>query len=450
MSFLEALYRAKGKKQNIVIPDIKCVSPKDGDLMRGRNPVVVAKELIKAGAPVLSVVTEEKNFGGSTALLREIAALGVPVLRKDFLTTKEEIQETKELGASAVLLMYSCLEAEQLKNLYFEARRIGLDVLVEAHTIEEFEQAVSLGARLIGINNRDITILETDDGTVNLTTTLAQNKPKDVFLISESSIKNADEVRHAVDAGADAVLIGTAILQSEHPAMYYSKLCRKTSVKLCGMMSKENVEQCFMADVVGFVVNYPEPVPWNISEIKAKELIAGVPKDCKTCVVTGGSSEEVIRLAKELMPDYVQLHHREDFETTEQITKELKRFGVKVIRSIPLGAQARCEQFGIADMDLLIDELASVGVSMVLLDSRTADNASSENLEIPDVDLSRLKNKKIPFMIAGGISAEKFPDIAFEDTVDYIDIMTGIELSPGIKSQEKIKKLFDKLEETYE
>ena len=130
MEFIQALKAARRSERNVVIPDIKCRSPKEGDLMGRRTPAAVARALIAAGAPVLSVVTEEHHFGGSKALLREIAALGVPVLRKDFLKTRQEIRETKELGASAVLLMYACLDDETLAALYQEAKSIGLDVLV--------------------------------------------------------------------------------------------------------------------------------------------------------------------------------------------------------------------------------------------------------------------------------------------------------------------------------
>ena len=187
MSFLSALQQAKQGERNIVIPDLKCKSPKEGDLFGGRDPILLAETLIQSGAPVLSVVTEGKEFGGSKGLLQRVASLGVPVLRKDFLQTAEDLAETRSLGASAVLLMYSCLGAERLAVLYKEARRIGLDVLVEVHTAEELEQAASLGARIIGINNRDILRLECDDGTVSLTKALAIKKPHGTFLISESS-----------------------------------------------------------------------------------------------------------------------------------------------------------------------------------------------------------------------------------------------------------------------
>ena len=115
MKFLTALKNAKNDKKNIVIPDIKVYSPKEGDLMHGRNPVEYAKTLQAAGAPVISVVTEEKEFHGSLAMLRAIAdAVELPILRKDFIHTKEDLIATKEAGADAILLMCSCLERDEL------------------------------------------------------------------------------------------------------------------------------------------------------------------------------------------------------------------------------------------------------------------------------------------------------------------------------------------------
>ena len=168
MIFLEALKKRRSEGLIPVIPDIKCFSPKDGDLMRGRDPVEIAKTLENAGACVLSVVTEEREFRGSMELLRAVcAAVRVPVLRKDFIETVRDLEETKEAGAAAILLMYSCLGKEKLESLYREALRMGLLPFVETHTGEELSYAEQLGAPLTGINNRNILLLERDGGDVS-------------------------------------------------------------------------------------------------------------------------------------------------------------------------------------------------------------------------------------------------------------------------------------------
>lgn len=210
-----------------VIPDVKCTSPKEGDLLRGRDPVEVAKLLAEAGAPALSVVTEPKNFGGSIELLERIATLTkLPTLRKDFITCVDDLKITKDCGAEAILLICATQPFSLLMKLYEEALKIGLEPLVEAHTKEELILAGKIGAKLVGINNRDILELEIDDGTVSATELLAKYKPNDAILISESSIQTPAQARAAVRAGADAVLIGTAIWQAENMRECYLALSR--------------------------------------------------------------------------------------------------------------------------------------------------------------------------------------------------------------------------------
>lgn len=210
-----------------VIPDIKCRSPKEGDLLRGRNPLAAASLLKTAGAPVLSVVTESVNFAGSLQLLSDIVKeTGLPVLRKDFIKEKEDLYQTKEAGAVAILLICSMLEEDKLKELYRQALQIGLEPLVEAHREEELLLAEALGARLVGINNRNILALEKDDGTVSATRLLAAHKPAGSFLISESGIRTEGDVLSARAAGADAVLMGTALWQADDMAAVYQSFSR--------------------------------------------------------------------------------------------------------------------------------------------------------------------------------------------------------------------------------
>ncbi len=208
-----------------VIPDIKRKSPGEGDLMFGRNPLETARSLEQAGAPVISVVTEADHYGGSLELLREISeAVRVPVLRKDFIKTKEGLQETAAYGASGVLLISSILEKEQLCQLIEEAYKLGLEPLVETHNEAEILAVRDLNLSFIGINNRNIIQWEMDDGNVNTTETLAGLVSPRVFLLSESSISTPDDVERAANAGAHGVLVGTAIHKAKDPAEMYQKL----------------------------------------------------------------------------------------------------------------------------------------------------------------------------------------------------------------------------------
>jgi indole-3-glycerol phosphate synthase len=225
MKFLNALLDKKKTGMIPVIPDIKCISPQYGDLLRGRCPVEMAKLLKDAGAPVMSAVTENKNFGGSLTLMQNVAkATGLPILRKDFIVDADDIKISLDYGASVILLMCATQTEKSLFELYESAIELGLEVLVETHTVEEMRLAQKLEAALVGINNRDITQLERDSGTVMNTCDLAAFAPPDAVLISESGISTPEEIRQAIGAGADAVLVGTALWQAADMALFYKQL----------------------------------------------------------------------------------------------------------------------------------------------------------------------------------------------------------------------------------
>ena len=226
-AFLDALRARAGAGFVPVIPDLKMISPAEGPLFVRRDPAEAALGLVKAGAPVLSVVTEEKHFGGSLALLRRIAeAAGVPVLRKDFLQSAADVEASAAWGASAVLLICAAMPENILRECFAAARDLGLDALVEAHTASELRFAASLGCPLLGVNNRDILALEKDGGTVARTAELADLKPPGAFLVSESGLRSRADVRRAVRSGADGVLVGTAIWRAEDPFAFYDALSR--------------------------------------------------------------------------------------------------------------------------------------------------------------------------------------------------------------------------------
>ena len=218
-----------------VIPDIKCRSPKEGDLLRGRDPLEAACKLAACGAAVMSVVTERERFGGSPELLRDIIQnTGVPVLRKDFITEERQLEETVKLGASAILLICSMLDEDALTLLYAQAIQFGLEPFVETHTVQELELAGRLGARLIGINNREIATMELDDGGPSLTANLAGCVPKNALLISESGIVSPEDARLAVSAGANAVLVGTALWNAPDMEAAYRSLRVERGNSVCG------------------------------------------------------------------------------------------------------------------------------------------------------------------------------------------------------------------------
>lgn len=229
--FSQTLWKYYYNGRIAVIPDIKPKSPQSGDLLRGRDPVSLAISLAESGAPVLSVVTEPVHFGGSLQIMSEVAqATGLPVLRKDFITKPDQLEESRDWGASAVLLIAAILSRQGLLELVKKSFQLGLEPLVETHCEEEILFLQGLELTLMGINNRNILELEMDQGDVEITKNLACLAAPGVMIISESSIASRSDVEKAADAGAHAVLVGTALLQSRNIATKYAELSNVGSV----------------------------------------------------------------------------------------------------------------------------------------------------------------------------------------------------------------------------
>lgn len=223
--FRAALEAARDAGRAPLIAEIKVRSPKEGDLLVGRDPVQLARRMESAGAACLSVVTEGRHFGGSLALLRTVAAaVSLPILRKDFVTGRDDVRATSEHGASCLLLIAASLPWPKLVGLHEEAHRHGLETLVEVHDASQLRQALTLDLDLLGINNRDISRLETDDGTVANTIRLLGKVPAGVSTISESAISDPEEVRGVLAAGGLGVLIGTSILKVRDPEQAIRRL----------------------------------------------------------------------------------------------------------------------------------------------------------------------------------------------------------------------------------
>jgi indole-3-glycerol phosphate synthase len=205
-------FRAAGSS---VIAEVKRRSPSKGDLADIADPAALAASYARGGAGAISVLTEERRFGGSLDDLRAVrAAVDVPVLRKDFIVTGYQLVEARAAGADLVLLIVAALDDDQLHRLHDEARELGLTVLVEVHDEAETERAVDLGAQLVGVNARDLKTLEVDDDTF---ARLAPLVPDDRVLVAESGISGPGDVARFVGEGARVVLVGEALVRDGDP-----------------------------------------------------------------------------------------------------------------------------------------------------------------------------------------------------------------------------------------
>lgn len=194
------------------ICEVKRASPSKGLISDDFPYVGIAEEYEAAGAAAVSVLTEPRHFRGSDRHLEEIAdAVSVPVLMKDFVIDEYQIYRAKELGASAVLLIAAVLDDASLENYRVLAESLGMSALVEAHTREEAERAVSSGASIIGINNRDLATFDVDIGRA---IALRDAIPDGILTVSESGIGTRGDAVRVRDAGYDAVLVGETLMRS--------------------------------------------------------------------------------------------------------------------------------------------------------------------------------------------------------------------------------------------
>jgi indole-3-glycerol phosphate synthase len=199
-------------KRPAIISEIKKASPSKGLLVENFRPAELARQYEQGGAAALSVLTDREFFQGSLDDLRNArAACTLPVLRKDFTLTDYHVLEAAAVGADAILLIAAILDDGALTSLRELAAEYGMAALVEAHTAEELERALRSGARLVGINNRD---LNTFQVSLETSVTLAKNIPPDVLKVSESGIFSAEDIHRLMDARFDAFLIGEHLVKS--------------------------------------------------------------------------------------------------------------------------------------------------------------------------------------------------------------------------------------------
>lgn len=207
-----SFYKALHDDPIALICEVKRASPSKGMISRDFPYLSIAKEYERAGASAISCLTEPFYFLGKSQYLREItAAVKLPTLRKDFTVDEYMIYEAKILGASAVLLICSILSERQLREYLEIARSLGLDALVETHSEEEIDLAVRSGARIIGVNNRNLRDFTVD---LNHSIRLREKVPKDRIFVSESGIRTPEDIQALRENGVDAVLIGEALMKS--------------------------------------------------------------------------------------------------------------------------------------------------------------------------------------------------------------------------------------------
>jgi indole-3-glycerol phosphate synthase len=205
-------FRAEGVS---VIAEVKRSSPSRGALASIADPAALAADYEAGGAATISVLTEERRFGGSLQDLRAVrSAVGIPVLRKDFIVTSYQLWEARAAGADLALLIVAALDQSQLESLVERAESIGLTPLVEVHDEEEVDRALAAGATLVGVNARNLRTLEVDRDTF---ARLAPRIPEGVVRVAESGVRGPHDVFELAKQGAHVVLVGETLVTGEDP-----------------------------------------------------------------------------------------------------------------------------------------------------------------------------------------------------------------------------------------
>lgn len=199
-----------------LIAEVKKASPSAGVIRADFDPVRIAREYEAAGASCLSVLTDEKFFQGSLRYLRQIReAVHLPLLRKDFVIDERQILEAVEWGADAILLIVAILDDERLRRFHELAREAGLAALVEVHDEAELDRALAIGARLVGVNNRNLKTFQIDLATTERLAARLHQSPasRDIVLVAESGIHQRVDVQRVVAARARAILVGESLMK---------------------------------------------------------------------------------------------------------------------------------------------------------------------------------------------------------------------------------------------
>jgi indole-3-glycerol phosphate synthase/phosphoribosylanthranilate isomerase len=278
------------------IAEVKRRSPSAGDLRSDADPAALAAEFERAGAAAVSVLVDQL-FAGTVDDMRAARAAGsLPLLAKGFFREEPQLDEMREAGADAALLILRDLDDRRAGRLMAHAARIGLDALVEAHDAGELERAVALGADPIGINARDLATFAIDRGAQ---LRLVAQAPRDRVVIAESAIHTRAQGAAAEVAGADAVLVGTALMRAGDPPAKLREIASRPLVKVCGLTRAEDVQVAVDAgaDLCGFILEPASP--------RAAREVLPVPETVLSVAVFVGDAEENDA-------DLVQLYDRQD------------------------------------------------------------------------------------------------------------------------------------------
>ena len=420
------------------ICEVKKASPSKGIIAEHFPYLDIAKEYEVAGAAAISVLTEPDFFKGDKKYLQDIAStVKIPVLRKDFIIDEYQIYQAKVWGASAILLICACLDVPTLTKFRELADSLGLSSLVEAHDENEVQMAIDCGARIIGVNNRNLKDFTVD---VQNSVRLRNLVQDDVIFVSESGLETPEDIQVLRDNNIGVALMGETFMRSpnkvEKLAYLYGPTYYTPKIKMCGISKVDTIPAIVEAkpDYMGLVfapskrqvtVEQAKTLVEELHKVYVKKYGSDTEQDKDDTIKTVGvfvneTVDNLVTIANEANLDAVQLHGDED----EAFIQSLKgRTNVEIWKAVQIRSAA--------DAEAWIDSSAD----MLLFDAYHKDERGGTG-EV--FDWSSLDEFERPFMLAGGIDGTNVAR-AIRTVRPYgIDISSGIE-TEGVKDDEKIK-----------
>jgi len=424
----QALTRTKNKPYAGFILECKKASPSKG-LIRADFDVKEISTIYDKYAAAISVLTEEKYFQGSFEHLKIVANnVKCPVLNKDFFVDTYQVYLARYFGADAILLMLSVLSDEEYKTLAKVAEQYNLAILTEISNDEERDRAIALGAKLIGINNRNLRDLSTD---ISRTFDYAPTIPNDRIVISESGIYTNAQVRELAPA-VDGFLVGSSVMAEKDIDLACRKLILGNN-KVCGLTTPLYATKVREAGAVYGGLIFAEKSPRYISLEQAKNIVKQETSLNYIGVFVNHAIEEVAFTAQNLNLFAVQLHGQEDQTYINALLQQLKANGSNA-----------CQIWKAQSVESALPEFSLTNIEHIILDGKHAGSGQAFNWQA----LAESEQDLSPCFLAGGLNTENINQavtLLTEHDLFGLDLNSGVETSPGIKCSEKLNQVFAKI-----